>query len=344
MHSGGTEGGCRRCRTQSEVMLRWDTRLTPPTPGVAPISAGIGPGDLTRAQLRGHQWRRSSRGLYVPAEVELTPSQRLAEAAARLPRCGGLGGWAAAYWIGVRLLDGGMTGGRLPVLLCLGSMAKIRPSPGVVVSRARLDPDDITELRGLRITSPVRTAFDGARLAPSLIEAVAFLDMMLAARLLTEADFAAYLATHGTGWTGTAQARNALRLADRESRSPQETRLRMLWIIDAQLPRPLVNRAVFTLDGMLLGIPDLLDLDAGTVAEYDGRQHRDLDQHTRDNSREESFEEAGLVVTRITSLDMSHRTETTERLARGWWRGEKRDRTQDNWTVAPPPWYRRPMT
>jgi very-short-patch-repair endonuclease len=43
------------------------------------------------------------------------------------------------------------------------------------------------------------------------------------------------------------------------------------------------------------------------VAEYDGAQHRELDQHTSDNAREEGFEDHGLVVARATSLDLWRR-------------------------------------
>ncbi len=165
--------------------------------------------------------------------------------------------------------------------------------------------------------------------------------MMLAARLVTEAELASYLVEHRPAWKGVAQARNALRLADRSTRSPQESRLRLLWMIGAGLPRPLVNQPVFTLAGDLVGIADILDPDAGTVGEYDGEQHRELENHTQDNAREEALEEVGLVVTRVTSLDLHDRPRTAARLARAWERGEGRDRTRDRWTLVRPSWYQR---
>jgi len=191
------------------------------------------------------------------------------------------------------------------------------------------------------VTTPVRTAYDGARLAPSLTEATVFVDMMLASGLTTETELAVYLADHRPAWKGVGQARNALRFADGATRSPQETRLRMLWMINAALPRPLVNPPIFGWDGSLLGLADLLDPDAGTVGEYDGDQHRELNQHPRDNVREEAFEEHGLVVTRVTSLDLRNREATAARLARAWFRGESRDRSKDRWTLVQPNWYRR---
>ena len=119
-----------------------------------------------------------------------------------------------------------------------------------------------------------------------------------------------------------------------------ETRLRMLWMLRAQLPRPLVNAPVFNWREELVAIVDLLDQDAGTVGEYDGGQHRELAEHSGDNVREEALEDLGLVVTRVTSLNMRERDETAARLMRAWERGESRDRTKDRWTIVQPDWYR----
>lgn len=323
------------------LTLRWNTQLAPSGDAVLPVRARPEDGQPTRSQLRGTSWRSSSHGLFVPANTPDTPSQRIVEAAARLPGYGAVGGWAAAYWSGAGFLDGGGAVAPAPVLLCVGDRGHIRPSPGVTVCRARMTPTDMCELHGLHVTTPVRTAFDGARLASSLVEATVFLDMMLAAGLLSTVELASYLLEHRPAWKGVGQARDALRFADPRSRSPQETRLRMLWMIQAALPRPLVNAPVFGWDGSLLGIADLLDPDAGTVGEYDGEQHRELSQHTRDNLREELFEEHGLVVTRVTSLDMRDRETTGSRLARAWERGESRERYKDRWTLVQPEWYRR---
>ncbi len=84
--------------------------------------------------------------------------------------------------------------------------------------------------------------------------------------------------------------------------------------------------------GQLLGMPDLLDDDAGFVVEYDGAHHRALRQHTSDNAREEGFERAGLIVVRATAIDLwPRRAELVRRLRDGHARGLARDRTQDRW-------------
>ena len=318
-------------------MHRWDSRLQPPPAGVTPTRAA----DVPRQRLRSKRWRRVAHGLYVPSDTPDNLSQRIVEAAARLPGYGAVGGWAAAYWCGVRFLDGMRAGTPTPVPLCLGPCGKLREHSRVTLDRARLTEEEMVEVRGLPLTTPVRTAFDGARLAGSLVEAVVFLDMMLAAGLLSQEDLAAYLLEHRPAWKGVEQARKALALCDAGSKSPPETRLRMRWILTAGLPVPLVNRPLFGLDGRLLGIVDLLDEEAGTVAEYDGAEHRELVNHTADNAREEDLEAAGLVVTRITAVDLRRPDLVAQRLTRAWSRGMGRDRRRDRWTLEQPEWFRR---
>lgn len=297
----------------------------------------IGENGLTRDQLRSKQWRRSSRGLYVPADAPLTVSQRIVEGAASLPRDAVAAGWAAAYWRGVRFLDGrGPTGRPLPSHHYVPPQCRVRPSPSVRISRERLSDDDVDEFCGLRVTTPIRTCFDGARLAGTLVEAVVFVDMMLASGLVSLPELSTYVDGHGPGWRGVRQARRALALADAASRSPMETRLRMNWVLIAKLPHPLVNAAVYADNGALLGLPDLLGVAAATVGEYDGADHQDLDGYTADNRREEMLEAHGLLVVRVTSLDMRRPAELATRLRAAHARGLGRDRRRDRWTLEPP--------
>jgi hypothetical protein len=322
------------------MSVRWDKPSDPVT-GVVPVRTSQQPDVLSHDRLQGRAWRRSSHGCYVPADIAITTHQRIVEAAARLPGYGAVGGWAAAHWLGVTWLGGEGPGGPVPVLLNIGDCGNIRPSPGVTVCRSRLTAADIVQVEGLWVTTPIRTAFDGARLATSLTEATVFIDMMIASGIVSIAEIMAYAAVHRAAWKGVGQVRDACRFADERSASPMETRLRMLWMLRAQLPRPLVNVPIFTWNSELFGIVDLLDPDAGTVGEYDGGQHRELDAHTADNVREEELEALGLVVTRVTSLNMRSPDETAARLMRAWERGERRDRSRDRWTLIQPEWYRR---
>lgn len=129
------------------------------------------------------------------------------------------------------------------------------------------------------------------------------MDMAAAARIMSISRMRSHVATRA-GWAGVEQVRAALDLADEDSRSPQETRARLIWVMDARLPRPSVNPPIFDRAGHLLGYPDLLDVEAGLVVEYDGDDHRSSRRHSDDVDREARFRAHGLEVTRLTTRDV----------------------------------------
>ena len=252
-----------------------------------------------------------------------------------LPRGGAVGGWAAARLLGAKLLDGrGIWGGREePVMLCLGP-AQIRKRRGTSISRAPLPEHDVRKAAGIRVTNELRTTFDGLRLAPRLEDAVAFGDLMLHRRLVDFADLVAYVSEH-SGWKGIALARRALTMLDAGSRNPWESRFRMLWVVDAGMPRPRCNAPLRDAFGDLLGIVDLLDEAAGVVGEFDGGGHREIAMHTNDNIREEPLEDHGLEVVRATSVDFAHRARTAGRIRRAYARAARNNPAKRRWTIQP---------
>ncbi|MDP9442837.1 MAG: hypothetical protein M3P83_00185 [Actinomycetota bacterium] len=272
-------------------------------------------------------------------DVDAAP-QRILTQAARLPAGGAVGGWASALLHEVAWVDGLAEDGRTPlaVPLYVGRRGRIRASEGATVSREPLPADDVTRRRGLPCTTPLRSCFDEMRTAADLTEAVVCGDRWLASRLVEQEELVQYVDAH-TGWRGVPQARAALPLLDGMSRGPWETRLRMVWVLVAGLPPPRCNPPVFDLQGRLLGYPDLLDEEAGTVGEYDGAGHREAAQHSDDNWREEEFEDHNLVVVRVTRIDLRDTALLARRLARRRARGLSRDRRLDRWTLdVPPSW------
>ena len=186
----------------------------------------------------------------------------------------------------------------------------------MVYWRSVLGPDDIRAVNGIPVTAPLRTAFDLARSQP-LEDAVVALDVMARQLGVAPAAVARFLRSHRR-FRGVHLGLRAVSLAEPRSRSCGESRLRVVWMVDARLPRPLSNPTVVDDGGAFVAMPDLLDLDAGMAAEYDGSGHRDLDAHTRDNAREEDMERVGLVVVRATSLDVGPlRRATVRRLLDG---------------------------
>ena len=194
----------------------------------------------------------------------------------------------------------------------------------------------MTLVHGIPCTSAVRTGFDLAR-HRSLREAVVALDQL--GRLLQlQPDAVLHYAQERRGWRGVPQVRRAVGLTDPRALSTGETRLRLVWVLDARLPVPEVNAEVFDRDGWFLGMGDLLDSDAGMLGEYDGGGHRDAERHTIDNAREEWLEDSGLIVVRATSIDVGReRRRTAIRLVTAHRRGRARDRSRDRWTFRARP-------
>jgi hypothetical protein len=297
---------------------------------------------VSQSTLRGTRWRTASRGLFVPSQVALTSAQRILEAVPLVPPSGALTGWAAAFVHGVDYLDGidPFTLQSLPVPVVLNTAAGRRNLTGVTYHRDRLGGAELDTVLGLPVTTAPRATIDGVRHARSLVEAVVFLDAVGHAVDLDLTRLELWCHAH-PGWRGVDQLRQALRWCDPRSASPWESRLRMFYRRRAGLPRPEVNQPVFDLDGRFLGIPDLLDIEAGLACEFDGQGHRLREQHHDDNVREEGLEESNLVVCRVDSLDFRHPTALRQRLRSAWTRGRARDRRRDRFTTEVPDWWRR---
>jgi hypothetical protein len=316
-------------------MHKWDRNLQPDRQATRPVAWSKALDSNEIRELRSGRWRRSSHGQYVPVSIGRGPSQRVAEGHAILGESGALGGWAAAHWHGAPFNDGLDPAGaeERPILLCIGPTRHLARQPGIELSREKLPESDIEFVRELRVTHPLRTAFDLARRATSLIEAVVSLDTMLECGLITQAELAGYMKPLHR-WNGLPQARRALDLSMIGVRSPPETRLRLLWQLGAGLPPLLVNAPVMALDGRLLGIADALDVDSATVLEYDGEEHELPENRAADHSRDDLFTSHGLQVLRVDRQRMAGRTELITDFAQTRLIGLSRDRSLDRWTLG----------
>lgn len=283
----------------------------------------------SRHEISGPLWRRPHRGVVAWFGLdENEPVQRVLSAAAALPGVP-LGTWAAALVHGAQDVDGeGPDGKHLPVVFCPGTSGARARRPGLEPLRSALSAGDVVTAGGVLVTSPVRTAFDLARTAGSLADAVADVDALLRATScrLTVPALRAYCEIH-PGWRGVRQVRDAVPLLNDATLSRPESRLRVIWVQDAGLRPPRVNMPVFSRrTGRSLGLPDLLDAESGLVAEYDGAYHRELGQHSRDNVREERFEDAGLTVVRFTAVDLRDAGSVARRLRAGHERARRQQR------------------
>ena len=290
----------------------------------------------TKGQARGPRWRRTSPGLYVPADVDpAVPEQRIVEAAGHLSSAGAVTGWAALRLYGGSMFDGLAWDGRTPrdVPLVMGPHQGRRSREGIRLLCDRVGPT--TTARGIPCVPVTRALFDEMRLARGLVPAVVAADMAMLADLVTVDRMWEFSTSHG-GWAGVPLARRALQLADPHSCSPQETRLRLLWEVGLKLPRPLCNVAVFDRDGFFLGFPDLLDPVAGLAIEYDGADHRSAQRHSDDIDREARLRAVGLEVTRVTGRDLARPRELAARLRTARERAQSLPVEQRGWLLEPP--------
>lgn len=313
---------------------------------VAPVrvdpTGAVGP---TRDAARGPGWRRTSRGLYVPADVDSARvEQRIVEAAAVLPDdWGGVTGWAALGWAALggadsTWFDGSPWGGGHPraVTLAVGGNRAIRPQEGMATSEERLCPHELVVVDGVRMTLPDRSVGFEMRYAADVRQAVISLDMACFNDAVSIAEVAAHAATL-SGWTGIPRCREALGLADENSWSPREVGMRLHWQLDAGLPRPRCNIPVFDQSGRFLGTPDLLDPVAGVVGEYDGALHLEGAQRSRDLTREHLFRSHGLEYVTMLAGDVADPTAFIARLNAAYDRAADIPPGRRVWTIERPP-------
>ena len=277
----------------------------------------------------------------MPADVDgSVPEQRIVEAAAVLPAYGGVTGWAALRWLGASWMTGVAPDGQtaLPVVLVTAG-DDIRAQPGIQVSAERLNPAELAVHDGLRVTIAVRSTSFEMRYAASVRAAVVAVDMAMQADLVSLEEMWSFVATL-SGWTGVPQCREALTLAHENSWSPRETsHLRLIWILDAGLPRPLCNVPVFDRSGRHLGTPDLLDEEAGVVGEYDGSLHLQGVQRGRDVRREEAFRAVGLEYFTVVAADAREPEVVVRRMLATRARARFAPESARAWTLAKPHWW-----
>lgn len=296
----------------------------------------------TRSAARGKRWRRVATGWYVPAHVDsAVVEQRLLEQSVRVPGTGGLTAWAALRWRGAAYFEGVTPDGRraLPVPLLIGGTGNLRPDPAVALSWEQFPPWEREVVAGVGCATVERALYDETRWSPTDRVAAVAVDMTVAAGLTTGAAFRAYVESR-PAWTGVYRARFAAEHAVDGSRSPQESWMRLVWTLDAGLPAPLCNEPVFSLEGRLLGHPDLFDPVAGLVGEYDGADHLREDRRSRDRTREERFRDHGLEYVALVRGEMRRTAFVVERLRAAYRRAPFTPEDQRRWTLEQPAWFK----
>jgi Protein of unknown function (DUF559) len=182
---------------------------------------------------------------------------------------------------------------------------------GIVAHSYQVAADEVRTIRGMRVTTAARTAFDIGRGLP-VAKAVPILDALFNATGAKPADVIA-VANRRPGTRGIRRLRAALDLADGGAESPQETRVRLL-LIGAGLPRPETQIEFRRLHRRRIRV-DLGWRQWKVAVEYDGIQHWD-DPYQRawDIERIALLEAAGWSVIRVSAAMLSRPQVIVERV------------------------------
>jgi hypothetical protein len=276
--------------------------------------------------------------MYVPADVDGTRvEQRILEQGTRIRTHGAVTGWAGLRWRGATFFDGTAAMDEpLPVPVVVGH-GLLRPDPRISVSFEQLPPRERELVDGVWTAVAERALFDEIRRHRVLRQAIVDIEMAIAAREVSADGFRAYVASRNP-WTGIGFARDAAAAAGFGCWSPQEVRMVLVWLLDAELPRPLCNQPLFDLEGNLLAIPDLFD-QAGCAGEYQGADHKDGERHREDVARHERLRSAGIEVFEVVGGDLADQDLVAKRMH------ATRDRSlflppeRRRWTLEKPDWW-----
>ncbi|MEE6166964.1 MULTISPECIES: hypothetical protein [unclassified Mycolicibacterium] len=261
-------------------------------------SEALAAGSLNRYQLstRCHMLHRD---VYVPRGAELKPVDKAVAAWLWSGRRGIVAGLSAAALHGSKWISA-----ELPAELNHSSRHKTN---GIVLHSDRLADDEVCTVRGIRTTTPARTAFDLGR-RRGLETAVIRVDALLQAADLKVVDVQALLAHH-RGVRGLVQLREVLDLADAGAESPQETRLRLLYTEAGMRPSQ-TQIKVFD-HGLQVGRIDMGWPEWKVGVQYDGIQHwTDPRQRTKDIDQDAEYRALGWRIVRVGADLLRHRQGT----------------------------------
>lgn len=261
----------------------------------------ITPAELRAAVERG-QVRRLLRGVYVAARVPESADLRV-RALRRVVSVGHIACDRTAAWLhGVDVHSGGRSAYLTPIEVC-ALRGQVPTERRNVHARTRdLRRDDIDEVGGVLVTTPLRTALDlGCILRRR--DALAAIDQLRRRFGISEADLRRSLVRYARR-RGVVQLRQLVPLSDPRAESPRESWTRLA-IIDAGLPAPVSQYMVETWEG------SAFRLDHGypherVAVEYDGAEfHHTLEQQTYDTRRRLWLEANGWTVLVVRSGDFS---------------------------------------
>ncbi|BEP16165.1 DUF559 domain-containing protein [Acidothermaceae bacterium B102] len=241
---------------------------------------------VSRGRLRSSLWRPVCRGILVAKDTPDSVELFLAAAKLVVPEGAVISGRAAAWLHGIDIRRYASE----PLDITIDRHWAPSGRGLLVPHRAPLPDEDLVEIGGLLVTNPLRTAYDLVRGFDlrkgsknyDVVEAVVAVDAFLHAGLITPDLLTEF--QKDRRWPNGLRLERVLDLADAGAESPMESRLRMVLVIDAGLPRPETQYAIpYGEDGRELRV-DIAYPGPHLGIEYHGAWHGEgdrpwLDQH-----------------------------------------------------------------
>ncbi len=283
-------------------------------------------GAVTEYELR-RGYVRMHRNVYVPKGYSPDLVDVIDGAWLRSGRKGVVAGVSASALHGASWVDANS-----PVELIWNNT---RPPEGIIARAERLDDDEVTTCECIAVTTPARTAYDLGRHLPRG-EALMRLDALKRATAYLDDEVLELIRRH-KGARGIRQLLELLPLVDGGAASPQETRLRLLYL-DAGFPRPSTQIAVFEGQWKVIRRLDMGWEDFKVASEYDGDQHRtDRVQYVRDQRLMPKVARLGWEVVRAIKEDRDAEIldRTYVALVRRGWDGRLRPSRRNRWWRPP---------
>jgi hypothetical protein len=264
---------------------RFPLPLDEPFTAAMARACGIHPVELTRLLGLGVV-RRLLRGVYVATQTGDSLSLRVAALRLVVPPGAVVTDRTAGWLHGAEMILAPGDHLAVPPVSVFHRGRGCRVRTDLVASGQRMMPDeDVMEIEGIAVTTPLRTACDLGRLLKRG-PALAALDAMLRLRAFEQEEMLVAAAGY-RGYRWVRQLRALAPLADRRAESPQESILRLRWLDCPGLPRPEPQRPVLApahVDGghyfVDLGVDDLR-----FGVEYDGEEAHGPGQETHDEER-----------------------------------------------------------
>jgi hypothetical protein len=230
-------------------------------------------------------------GVYAPPDVEPSAIQRAVAAWLWSRRRGVVAGISASAVLGTKWING---------LVAAELVHHNRRAPQMLtVHSDELSLGETTEVDGMTVTTPARTAFDlGRRL--NLKEAVKRIDALMNATQLKVVEIESVIEGH-PGVRGIGKLRKTLSLVDGGAESPYESLTRLM-IVGAGMPRPQTQLPVFDQLGFVVAYLDMGWPEYRVGVEFDGAQHwTDARQRSRDIERLADLEALGWTIIHVSS-------------------------------------------